>query len=72
MKTNKIIGIAFLLISLYIGYHGINKVSSNSAKVAVLGLEINASNDAGKEEGYLYIGIAIILFAGGIFAINKK
>ena len=45
MKIGKIIGIVLLLASLYIGYLGINKVSNSSAKVEVIGIEIDASNE---------------------------
>ena len=72
MKTEKIIGTVLILISLYIGYLGIDKVSNNSKEVKVLGLEIDASNESGKEKGYLFIGIAVVLFAGGLYSINKK
>ncbi|WP_395063441.1 DUF5963 family protein [Flavobacterium sp.] len=72
MKIEKIIGTVLLLISLYIGYLGINKVSSSSKEVKVLGLEIDASNESGKENGFMYIGLAVVLFAGGLYSINKK
>lgn len=72
MKTEKIIGIVLLLVSLYVGYLGINKVTSNSKEVKVLGLEIEASNESGKEKGYMYIGLAVVLFAGGLYSLNKK
>lgn len=72
MKIGKIIGIVLILSSLYIGYLGINKVANNSAEVKVLGLEIDVSNDSGKEEGFMYIGLAIVLFVGGVYSINKK
>ena len=72
MKIGKIIGIVLLLASLYIGYLGINKVSNSSAKVEVIGIEIDASNESGKEQGFLYIGLAVILFGGGIYSLNKK
>lgn len=72
MKIEKILGTVLILISLYIGYLGIDKVSNNSKEVKVLGLEIDASNESGKEKGYLYIGLAVVLFAGGLYSINKK
>ncbi|WP_339833978.1 hypothetical protein [uncultured Flavobacterium sp.] len=72
MKIGKIIGAVLILGAIYIGYLGINKVSNSSAEVEVLGLEIDASNDSGKERGFLYIGLAIVLFGGGIYSLNKK
>lgn len=72
MKTEKIIGTVLILISLYVGYLGINKINSNSKEVKILGLEIDASNESGKEKGYIFIGLSVALFAGGLYSINKK
>jgi NhaP-type Na+/H+ or K+/H+ antiporter len=72
MQTNKILGIILVIASLTLGYFGINKVSDSSAEVKVLGLEINASNESEKQEGFIYLGLAILLFAGGIKMLTKK
>ena len=72
MKLGKTLGIVLILGALYVGYLGINKVSNNSKEVKVLGLEIDASNESGKEQGFLYIGLAVVLFGGGIYSLNKK
>ena len=72
MKIGKILGAVLIVGAIYIGYLGINKVANNSKEVEVLGLEIDASNDSGKEQGFIYIGLAIVLFGGGIYSLNKK
>jgi len=72
MKIGKILGAILIIGGLYVGYLGINKVSNNSKEVEVLGLEIDASNESGKEQGFLYIGLAVVLFGGGIYSLNKK
>jgi len=72
MQTNKILGIILILISLFLGYSGTTKVTNNTAEVKVLGLEINASNESKKQEGFIYLGLAIVLFAGGITLFTKK
>ena len=72
MKIGKILGAVLIIGALYIGYLGINKVSNNNKEVEVLGLEIDASNESGKEQGFLYIGLAVVLFGGGIYSLNKK
>ncbi len=72
MNSSKIIGAVLLLISLGIGYIGFNKVAANSKEINFLGLKIDASNDSGKQQGYLYLGLAIILFAGGIYSVNTS
>ena len=71
MKTSKIIGAILIFISLLIGYIGINKIHDNEKEVNLLGLKIDISNEAEKQQGYLYLGVAVILFAGGIFIVNK-
>lgn len=72
MKITKILGIVLIAISIYVGYIGINKVSNNTKQVKFLGLEIDASNESGKEKGYIYLALAVGLFVGGVFTLNKK
>ena len=72
MNSSKIIGAILIIISLGIGYVGFNKIADSSNSVKLLGVEIDASNDSGKEQGYLYLGLAILLFVGGIYTVNKS
>lgn len=71
MDVRKITGAILIIISLVVGYIGFNKISQSSNEVKVLGVEIEASDESGKKEGYLYVGLAIVLFGGGIFTINR-
>jgi len=71
MNTTKIIGAVLILVSIGIGYLGFNKVTQNTNQVNVLGLKIDADNESGKQEGYMYLGFAAILFLGGIYTVNK-
>ena len=72
MNASKIIGIILIIASLLVGYVGFNKIADNTAQINLLGLKIDASNESGKQQGYLYVGFAILLFVGGIYTINKK
>lgn len=72
MNASKLIGAILIIVSLLVGYVGFNKVADNTKEINLLGLKINASNESGKQEGYLYIGLAILLFAGGIYTVNKS
>lgn len=72
MNTTKIIGIVLIGISFLVCYMGFNKISENSDQVKILNLKIDASNESGKEEGYIYLGIATLLFGAGIYSLNKK
>lgn len=72
MDVRKIIGAILIIISLGMGYLGFKTMSESSNSVKVLGVNIEASNETGKRKGYMYIGLAIVLFAGGIYTINKS
>ena len=72
MNSSKIIGAILILLSLGIGYIGFNEVADNSNSFKLLGVQIDASNESGKEQGYLYLGLAVLLFVGGIYTINKS
>ncbi len=72
MNSSKIIGLVLILISLGFGYIGFNKIADNTAKINFLGLKIDASNESGKQQGYIYVGLGIILFVGGIYTLNKS
>jgi len=72
MNPSKIIGIIMIVISLVVGYVGINKIADNTKEINLLGLKIDASNESGKEQGYLYLGLAVIVLAGGVYTVNKS
>lgn len=72
MKASKIIGIVLIVFSLFIGYQGVNKISNNTAEVNLLGIKIDASNESGQTKGYLFVGLAALLFAGGVFVLKKE
>jgi uncharacterized membrane protein len=72
MKTNKIISAILIIVSLVMGYLAYNKISESTKSVNLLGLKVEASDDSGKKEGYLFLGLAVILFGGGIYTLNKS
>ncbi len=55
MSINKIIGALLIIGSLALGYLGVDKIASNNAAVEVLDVELDVSNKAGKEQGYIYL-----------------
>ncbi|MCF8238609.1 MAG: hypothetical protein K9I85_10665 [Saprospiraceae bacterium] len=67
----KIIGIVLIIGSLFLGYQGVEKINNNNASVEILDVEIDMSNKSGKEEGYMYIGLAALLLVGGVYLIKK-
>lgn len=72
MNLTKIVGAILILVSIGFGYIGFNKVADNTAEVKFLGIKIDASNESGRQQGFIYLGLAIALFAGGIYSINKS
>ncbi|WP_026714030.1 hypothetical protein [Flavobacterium daejeonense] len=72
MNVSKIIAVILIVISLGLGYFGLNKVKENTTEVNFLGLKIEASNESEKRQGYIYLGLAVLLFGGGIYTINKS
>lgn len=71
MSTRKIIGIILIVGSLALGYAGIDKIGNNDASIKILDLKIDVSNETAKQQGYMYLGLALVLFAGGIYTLNK-
>lgn len=69
---NKLIGILLIVLSLGLGYTGVTKVTNSGGSVEVVGVEISASDEGKKTEGFIYIGLAVISFFGGVTLIGKK
>ena len=71
MNASKVIGALLLLVSLGVAYIGIRKIADNTKQINFLGVKFEASNESGKQQGYIYLGLGIVLFAGGIYTLNK-
>jgi hypothetical protein len=72
MNTARLIGALLIIAGIMVGYIGLNKIADSTKQINFLGLKIEASDKTGKEQGYLYFGVAILLFAGGIFTLKSK
>ncbi len=72
MNATKLIGLLLILAAISLAYIGFNKIGDNTKEVNFLGIKINASNESGQQQGYLYVGGAILLFAGGIYTLKAK
>ncbi len=69
---SKIIGLVLIVAGLMVGYIGFNKVADSTKQINFLGLNISASDDSGRQQGYLYVGFAVLLFGGGVFIFGKS
>lgn len=67
----KIIGIILILAGVAFAYLGINKVANNTETVKFLGIKIDASNESGQTQGYLFLGLGVVLVVGGVYAIGR-
>jgi len=72
MNTAKIVGIVLIVISLAAGYVGLNRVSDSTKEINFLGLKIDASNESGQMQGFLYLGVAAALLVGGLYTLKKS
>jgi len=68
----QIIGIALIVLAIFLGYLGVNKVSNSEASVEVVGVELSASDEGQKTTGFIYLGLAIASLIGGITLVGKK
>jgi len=72
MNTRKVIGILLIVISLGLGYFGLNKISDNSASIEVLDLKVDMSNNSEKELVYIYVVSALALLIGGLYLLKNE
>ncbi len=64
MNISKIIALELILISLGLGYTGLKKIKENTSEINLLGLKIEASNESEKQQGYIYLGLAVFILLG--------
>lgn len=72
MNAAKLIGSLLIVASISVGYIGINKIADNTKQINFFGLKIDADNETGKQQGYLYVGAALLLFFGGMYSLKSK
>ena len=67
-----VIGIILIAGAVILGYLGITNLQKSSKSVEILGMEITAEDNKGKEIAYVEIGVAIITLIGGIYLLGQK
>ena len=68
----KIIGIALIVLAIYLGYVGINMFSDSTASVEVVGIELKAEDNQQKTTSFLYMGGAVLCAIGGVILLKSK
>jgi hypothetical protein len=63
----KLLAAVLIVAALCIGYIGANKVSDSTKGINFLGIKIEASDESAKTQGFVYLGVAVALFAGGVY-----
>ena len=66
----KIIAVLLIVGGLLVGYLGVDKVQSSSASAEILGIEIEANDNSGRQMGFVYLGLGVVLFAGGLYVLR--
>ena len=67
-----IIGVLLVVAGIWIGYAGVNQIQDSSASVNILGINIEANDNAGKEKGYLFLGLGVLLLGSGVYTITNS
>ena len=66
------IGIMLLLLAAFLAYQGITTVSGAGESVEVIGIELSAEDSGMKTNGFIYLGLSVVSFLGGLFLLGKK
>lgn len=66
------IGIILIVGAVILGYLGITNLQKSSKSVEILGIELKAEDNKGKEVAYIEIGAAILALVGGIYLLGQK
>ena len=70
--SKQAIGIILIVVALGFGYIGANKVADSTKSINFIGIKIDASNEKTKTQGFIYLGIAVVFFAGGIYSLGQS
>ena len=68
----KLIGILLIVVALGLGYIGVNKVADSTKGINFLGIKIEATDKSTKTEGFIYLAIAVVLLAGGVYSATRS
>ena len=69
---NRSFGIVLIVVALFLGYVGINKLDESGGTVNFLGIKISAEDKGAKETAYVLLAAGALCLFGGVSMLNKK
>ena len=69
---NKSLGIILIVVALFLGFVGINKLDESGGTVNFLGIKISAQDEGAKQTAYILLGGAVLAMIGGISVMRQK
>lgn len=67
----RVIGMLLIGLAIYLGYMGITKFSNSGESVEIIGIEISAEDSQKKSTAFVYLGLSVISFIGGLGLLKK-
>lgn len=68
----KLIGMGLIVLALVLGYLGFNKVDNSGGSVEVVGVELSAEDTGKKNNGYIFLGLAVASLLAGVYTLGKS
>ena len=67
----KIIGILLVVLALFLGYTGMDKLSNSGESVEILGVELSAQDNKARTTAFVYFGLAVVSLLGGVVLVKN-
>lgn len=71
MKTKKSVGLILIIAAVVLLGLGINKFDNSGGSVNVLGAELSVKDNTSRQSSYMYMGLAVLCFLGGIYTLKR-
>ncbi|MFJ1321808.1 hypothetical protein ACILDT_02205 [Capnocytophaga canis] len=68
----KVIAIVLLIAGIFGGYKGYQVIDDSSKGIELAGIEIKAEDKDSKTKGYVYLGLGVLAFIGGVVLLSRK
>lgn len=68
----RLIGIVLIVLSIAMGVLGIQKLQNSGGSVEIAGLELSAQDKSAKTQGFVYLGLGLVLLPVGGSIVRKS